>query len=172
MLRTPHLADLLETGIIEACNETNYLSPLICVHQKGKRRFCIDLRANNAILKQDNAFPLPNVEDLLASLTGHKYWACIDLVKAFHQFKLSEESRKYTAFQGPDSTIYQYVGSCFGLHLLPAAFSQYMHDLLKDLSFQCTLNFIDDVIIFADTPEQLVEAVAQVSERFVKAKQT
>ena len=167
-----HLLDLLETGIIEHCDDTNFLSPLICVHQKGKRRFCIDLRANNSILKQNNAFPIPAIDDLLASLSGKRYWAQIDMVKAFHQFKLSEDSRKYTAFQAPDNTIYQYVGSCFGLHLLPSVFSQFMQKVLQDLSFNCTLNYIDDVIVFADSPDELVDAVARVCHRFVDSNLT
>ena len=167
-----HLANLLETGIIEHCTDTNYLSPLICVHQKGKRRFCIDLRNNNRLLQQNNAYPLPTADDLLASLSGKKYWACIDLVKAFHQFKLDPESRKFTSFQAPDGTIYQYAGGCFGLHLLPSVFSQFMHHLLKDLSYNCTLNFVDDVIIFADTPHELVNAVSKVCDRMVQANLT
>ena len=54
-------------------------------HQGNKRRFVLDLRKNNELLKQNNSYPLPAADDILASLQGAKCFAKLDLAKGFHQ---------------------------------------------------------------------------------------
>ena len=168
-----HIALLLKRGLIEEGQDTRYLSPLMCVHQgEKKRRFVLDLRKNNELLIQDNSYPLPSADDILASLQGSKCFSKLDLAKGFHQLKMAEKSRPFTAFQSPTGKVYQYIGACFGLHLLPSAFSQVMHNLLKDFSYTCTMNFIDDVMVYAKEPKALTRSLSDVVDRLVDANVT
>ena len=66
----------------------------------GKLRLCVDPTQLNKSVKRDN-FPLPRLEDTLASLEGCKYSSKMDANSGFWQMRLEEESREYTTFLTP-----------------------------------------------------------------------
>jgi hypothetical protein len=53
--------------------------------KNGKIRFCVDYRKLNDITTKD-AFPLPNVLDILEALHGAKYFTTLDLQAGFGKF--------------------------------------------------------------------------------------
>ena len=64
--------EMLENNIIKPSNSP-WSSPIVLVRKKdGTWRFCIDFRKLNDVTVKD-AFPLPQVADLVDTLAGHKY---------------------------------------------------------------------------------------------------
>ena len=63
----------------------------------GQWRMCIDFRGVNRNLV-DDANPLPKVQDIMDNLEGAQYFSKCDILAAYHNIPLSEESKQYTAF--------------------------------------------------------------------------
>lgn len=95
---------MLSDNIIEPA-KSEWSSPILLVPKKSndnskKWRLVIDFRKlNDRIL--DDKFPLPNITDILDSLSGAMYFSQLDLSQAYYQANLSPESRKCTAFTTP-----------------------------------------------------------------------
>jgi hypothetical protein len=68
----------LDDGIIVP-SEASFASQAVVVKAAGKDwRLCIDFREINALTKP-NIYPLPNVKAMLRRVTGHRFYAKIDL---------------------------------------------------------------------------------------------
>lgn len=74
---------MLKEGIIEPC-QSEWSSPLLLVPKKPdengnkKWRLVIDYRKLNENI-QDDKFPLPNITEILESLSGCMYFSHLDL---------------------------------------------------------------------------------------------
>ena len=88
---------MLKAGIIEP-SQSPWASPIVVVDKKdGSKRFCVDLRALNRVVKKNN-YPLPRIDDILASLDGSQSFSSLDLRSGYWQIPLDEESKEKTAF--------------------------------------------------------------------------
>lgn len=106
-----------------------YSSNIVLVKKKDDEdRFCIDFRRLNSMTKLD-PFPLPNINEILQSLVGSKWFSKIDLRSGYWQIELDEESVKYTAFTSPFGH-HEFTRMPFGLKNAPAYFSRVMNELL------------------------------------------
>ena len=88
----------LENKIIKKCNSP-WNTPLICVWKKEKQdiRLYLEFRQLN-IIKERQAFPMPNICEIFDRLEGAKYFSSIDLGNAYYQVELEESSKIKTAF--------------------------------------------------------------------------
>ena len=53
----------------------------------------------------------------------------------------------------------------FGLANAPSTFCRLMHSVLHDLLYVIYLCYLDDIIVYADTPEQLIERLDRIFTR-------
>ena len=128
--------DMLSRGLIEP-TDSEWASPVLMVKKKdGSLRFCIDYRRLNDITRHD-AFPLPNINDCLASLgKGCGYFSSLDLASGYWQMGMDKESQAKAAFtthRGLFKPLVQPFGPKGGV----AHFSRVMDSLLGSL--QCTM---------------------------------
>ena len=128
------------------------LGPKICpvktsiVDKKdGTKRFCVDLRGLNKIAKE-NAYPLPGIDDILASLDGSKYFTSLDLKSGYWQIPLDEDSKEKTAFTS-FMGLYQYVRLPMGYKCSGGIFSELMNKVLSGIQNKFVINYLDDVLI-------------------------
>ena len=114
-----------ENDIIEKCSSP-WNFPLVCVWKKEKQdiRVCVDFRQLNKITVRP-AFPMPNVEEMLNTLNGAKYFSTIDLGSAYHQVELEDESKIKTAFSTKNGQ-YCFKRMPFGIAAAPATFQKLM----------------------------------------------
>ena len=64
-----------------------YSSPAALVPKKdGSVRFCIDFRKVKKVTEFD-AEPMPNMEEVIIKMSGHKFFTKMDLSKGYWQFK-------------------------------------------------------------------------------------
>ena len=95
---------------------------------KQKWRIVIDFRKLNEITDQD-AYPLPNPNDILHHLGNAEFFSALDLSSGFHQISMHPDGKKYTAFSTPDAH-FQYNCMPFGLKNAPATFRRMMDTAL------------------------------------------
>ena len=146
---------MLKTGLIEPSNSP-WLSPVCMVRKKdGSYRYCVDYRRMNSVTIEDT-FPVPDVKDALYSLRGAKYFATIDLLSGYWQLGMTQRARERSAFCTIRG-LYQFTRMPFGLSNAPASFCRLMQIILHDLLYVCCICYLDDIIVFGETPEQLMD---------------
>ena len=133
-------------------------------------RMCIDLRGVNKLTKRD-VFPLPNLEDTLASLNGTVYFSSRDLNQGYMQIRMAIDAIPKTAFITQEG-LYEFVRIPFGLTNAPATFQRCMNIILSGLTYNQCLVYLDDVVIFGSTIENHNRNLVNVLQRIQEANLT
>ena len=162
------ISDLLKKGWIQP-STSPFGSPIIFVKKKdGGMRMCIDYRAVNKITIK-NAYPLPRIDDLLDRLTGAKIFSCLDLQQAYHQVRLHPDDVSKTAFTTPVG-LFEYLVLPFGLSNAPSTFQALINSVLGPELSNCCLVYLDDIVVFSDTPEQHIQHLRLVLSKLQGSK--
>lgn len=149
--------DLLANEIISP-STSPYNSPLWIVPKKAdssgnpRWRMVIDYRALNEKTISD-AYPLPNITDILDQLGGAKYFSTLDLASGFHQIPMEEKSKHKTAFSTPFG-FFEFNKMPFGLKNAPATFQRMMDMVLSGLQGVELFVYMDDIVIYASSLEE------------------
>ncbi|GBM96236.1 Retrovirus-related Pol polyprotein from transposon 297 [Araneus ventricosus] len=159
--------EMVENGIIEESSGP-WASPIVLVKKKdGSTRFCVDYRKLNEITKKDS-YLLPRIDDTLDSLNGSQWFTTLDLKSGYWQVEIRPEDREKTAFtigQG----LRQFKVMPFGLCNAPATFERLMETVLRGLSSEACLVYLDDIIIVGRTFEEHLNNLRKVFQRLQKA---
>ena len=106
----------------------------------------------NARTKIDS-YPLPNTDDVLASMGGKRYYSSVDCCSGFFQIRMEKPSRKYTCITTHLGT-YEWSVMPFGLASAPSHFSRVIAIMLSGMLWKCAAAFIDDIVIYSSTFEE------------------
>jgi len=157
------LNDMLKAGVIEP-SSSEWASPVCLVKKKdGTYRFCVDYRRVNAVSRRD-AFPVPDIQDALDGLRGASYFATIDLLSGYWQLGMTERAKERSAFCTRRG-LFQFTRLPFGLHGAPSTFCRLMSQVLSDLLWNICLCYLDDIIVYARSQEELLERLHIVLNR-------
>ena len=92
---------MLQNGIIEESSNP-YAFNIVVVEKKDRAREGMDrLYINYASLNKciiPDRYPLPNINEMLSSFWGSKWFTVIDLISAYWQIQLRKKDRPKTAF--------------------------------------------------------------------------
>ena len=159
-----HLQDMLRLGAIrKSCSP--WASAIVLVRKKnGKLRFCIDLRKLNSKTLKDS-YALPRIEQTLESLAGSKIFSTLDLTSGYWQVEMAEECKPYTAFTCGPLGFFECETMPFGATNAPATFQRLMEDCLGDLNLNWCIVYLDDVIVYSQTPEEHLERLEAVFKK-------
>ena len=84
---------MLTAVIIRPVRHTTWVSnPMIVRKKSGEIRICIDFRNLNQASLKDN-YPLPNMENLLQSVTGVGMLSMLDGFSGYNQVHIKKEDR-------------------------------------------------------------------------------
>lgn len=159
--------NMIQQGILVPYNG-GWGSPMFLVPKaNGDWRGVIDYRPLNAVTSDDK-FPLPNIEEILSSFKGAKFFTVFDGAEGYHQFKLDPESLGKSAISTPFGNFAPTVVT-FGLKNAPAFFQRQMSEFLKEHSAYCMV-YLDDIIIFSETFEEHLIHVRAILETLRKRK--
>lgn len=143
---------------------SEYGAPAFMIEQGGKQRMVTNfVKLNEQTVT--NATSLPHIDELIARLSKANVFSKLDLTSGFHQVRMREEDIAKTGFTTPFGH-YEWVVMPFGEKNAPATFVQLLNQLvLVDLVHDFIIVFVDDILIFSETPEQHVEHVRAVLDR-------
>ena len=130
----------------------------------GSLHFCIDFRKLNSLTVKDS-HPLPHICETLESLTGAAHYLTFDMNSGFWQVPMDEESKQYTAFTLGSMGLYECESMPFGLCNALPTFQRLMQNCLGELNLTYCLIYLDDVIVFSDTPEEHLWRMRVVFDR-------
>ena len=156
------LDEMLVTGVIEPSN-SSWASPVCLVKKKdGTFRFCIDYRRVNAVSKKD-AYPIPDISDALNNLRGSRYFATIDLLSGYWQLGMTDRAKevRFCTRRG----LFQFTRMPFGLSGAPCSFCRLMSIVLRDLLWVVCLCYLDNIVVFVRSPQELLERLRIVLDR-------
>ena len=128
---------------------------------------CVDYRDVNAQTEKD-CFPLPRIDQVWPTLSRARYCASLGLLMGFHQVEVDPRDRAKTAFL-THRGLYIFNVMPFGLCNAPATFQRLIERVLGSLIGLGVLVYIDDVLIYAETPEQLIEILSTVQKLLANA---
>ncbi|KAL6424939.1 hypothetical protein ACFW04_010072 [Cataglyphis niger] len=136
--------------------------------QGNKRwRMVIDYRSLNEKTIGD-AYPLPNITDILDQLGSAKYFSVLDLTSGFHQIPMASKDAPKTAFSTPYGH-YQFKRMPFGLKNAPATFQRLMDNVLSGLQGNELFVYMDDIVIYARSLKEHEVKFNKLMERLRKA---
>ena len=131
--------------------------------KSGEIRICIDFRNLNQASLKDN-YPLPNMENLLQSVTGKGMLSMLDGFSGYNQVRIKKEDREKTTFTTPWGT-FEYIKVPFGLLNVGSTFQRAMDQAFDDLIGKIIAIYQDDLTVFSKERDDHVKHLKKVFER-------
>ena len=158
---------LLKAGVIEPVRSSDWPAPIVPVlKQDGSVRICGDYKmtVNKAVVVE--TYPLPRVEDLLASIGNGKVFSKLDLANTYTQLELDDESKNLVTINTLKG-LFRYNCLPFGVAAAPAIFQRTMETLLRDIPHACV--YIDDVLVSGESEAEHLQILEVVLTRLQQA---
>ena len=135
----------------------------------GGWRMCIDYRNLNNACK-GMGWPLPIVQTMLSRLGEKKprLFAKMDMPSGYHQAPLSKQCQAATAFICSRG-LYEWCRVPMGLKVSTAYFQDMMQNVLGELVGDTVEVYLDDILAFAQTEEELLDVLRDVFTRLRRA---
>ena len=153
--------ELLRQGIVQP-SKSPWSNPIFFIRKKcGGLRLVVDFRKLNEITKTDN-FPIPIIDDMLANMSGCKYFTSLDLTSGYYQVEMDSESKEKTAFI-VDNKLLEFNRLPFGLKNAPGLFQRIMQQVLVDTG---VLPYLDDIVIASSEFDKHLASIRNVLSRF------
>ena len=152
--------DRVDRGVVERGSPTHVCPTTIVKKKDGSPRVCVDYTRLNNVTQWIN-YPLPQMNTLTSIVTPkHKWFSVIDLKEAYFSLPLTPRASQYAGIITPDGAFTP--KRCqFGLRNAPFKFCQLIDEVthgFKDFVF----TYLDDFLIFSETPDQHLEHVQAV----------
>lgn len=162
--------DWLAKGVIRP-SRSPWASRVVTVLKKDNtRRCCIDYRGLNSVTVRD-VYPLPTKEEIFENMNGMCFFSTLDLNQGYLQIRMDAADVPKTAFivQGG---LFEFLRMPFGLTNAPATFQRAMNDILAGLLWTACLVYLDDIIIFGRTLNEMTSNLEKVLQRLREAQLT
>jgi hypothetical protein len=112
-------------------------------------RLVIDYRKLNE-KTVGNAYPLPDITEILDKLGQSKYFSSLDFAMGYHQIDMNPEYVDITAFN-TKAEHWAYKRMPFRLKTAPANFKKLINNALYGLSSSRCFVFLDDIIFYSNS---------------------
>ena len=159
-----YITEHLRKGYIRP-SSSSMASPFFFVDKKdGKLRPVQDYRKLNDITVK-NAALLPLIPDLVDKLQGARYFTKLDVHWGYNNIRIKEGDEYKAAFK-TTLGLYEPLVMTFGLCNAPTTFQKFMNQIFEDLlDTGKVVIYLDDILIFTHTIDQLDRLTRKVLER-------
>ena len=161
-----NLKVMLENGVISESSSDWASAPVLVRKKDGSVRYCVDYRCLNDKTVKD-LFPLPSMSQCLDQLSGNKYFSTLDMASGYWQIEIDEADRHKTAFITKFG-LFEHQRMAFGLCNAPATFQRVIQLVLRGLTWDRILAYLDDVIVLGKSFQDHLKNLRTTFERFAK----
>ena len=159
--------EMKKNGIIRTSSSA-WASPVLLVKKpNGEYRFACDYRELNKVTKPDR-YPIGDLAAAQSTMAGARFFSTLDLRSGYHQVPMSPEATEKSAFITQDG-LFEFLVLSFGLKNAPGHFSRMMDKVLRGLTWELCLVYLDDVIVWGKDEEEHLRNLRKVFERFREA---
>ena len=155
---------LLEEDIIEPSQSPWRAQVVVTKDENHKKRLAIDYSQTINRFTLLDAFPLPNISEMVNEIAKYRVFSTIDLRSAYHQLPLKDEDKPYTAFEARNG-LYQFTRLPFGVTNGVACFQREMVKLVEQHALNGVFPYLDNITICGKDQEDHDENL----ERFLEA---
>ena len=154
---------LEKQGILQRVDHREWAAPIVAVPKKdGRFRLCGDYKVTiSQVLKVDQ-YPLPNPEELFATLANGTLFSKLDLSQAYLQVQLDKSSTPFVTINTHQG-LYQPMRHSFGVASAPAMFQKLMNTVLKGIPG--VICYIDNILVTRTTQSDHLQNLEVVLER-------
>jgi Reverse transcriptase (RNA-dependent DNA polymerase) len=169
------LKENLKKGYIRP-SQSPMASPFFFVSKKDRKlRPCQDYRyLNDWTIK--NSYPLPLISEIMDKLKGTKYFTKLDVCWGYNNVRIRKGDKWKAAFK-TNKGLFEPTVMFFRMCNSPATFQAMMDDIFMTMiDNRLVIVYMDDILIFANTKEELERITKLVLEKlrehnlFLKAK--
>lgn len=157
--------DMLSKGIIEESSSPWRAQVLITHNENHKKRLVVDYSQTINKFTLLDAYPLPNIDDIVSKVSKYSIFSTIDLQSAYHQIPIRKEEKEFTAFEAAGK-LYQFTRIPFGVTNGVACFQRVLDSIITNEGLTGTYAYIDDITICGNSQlehdsnlKQFLEAV-------------
>ena len=168
------LALLHKYGVITTLTFSKYASPTFAQRKPNRKlRLLVDLRKINTLIADDyinNNHPVSTLTDAAQHMVGNNLFCKLDCSRAYHCLQMADQqSIQLLAFNFASRT-FAFRRLSQGLSQSLSAFSSFIREYLDPVikADQC-VQYVDDIGIAANTPEQLTKNLRGVFQCLRKA---
>ncbi|URD93608.1 Retrotransposon protein [Musa troglodytarum] len=133
---------LLASSFIEEVRYPQWLSNVVL-------RMCVDYTDLNRACPKD-CFPLPRIDQLVDSTTGHARFSFMDAYSGYNQIRMAPEDQQHTAFHTPQGA-YFYKVMPFGLKNAGATYQRMVNKVFAHQMGRNMEVYVDDMIVKSRT---------------------
>ena len=134
--------------------------------QYGSIQLCGDYKLTVNRVAKLGTYPLPKIDDLLATLVGGSFFTKLDLSQMYQQVQLDPESQQFVTINTMKG-LYCYTRLLFGVNSALSIFQWVMENLLQGLKHVCV--YIDNVLVTGSTEAEHIANVEEVLKRLQTA---
>jgi len=151
-----------QQGIIKKSASPWASNVLVVTKHVGTPRITLNYRMLYNVTYKDS-YPLPNIADCLDAFKGSSWFGILDLRSSFYQVPLADADRDKTAFITRRGQ-WTFCSLPMGLSNSPATFQRLMDKVLRGLTWESVLVlvYIDDIVVYAHTYEELMTRLKEV----------
>lgn len=155
--------EMMKKGVVEKVDFSDWASQIVLAKKKnGQIRVCCNYKPTLNPCLENNEYPIPNVDDILFTLNGNKFFTVIDLSGAYLQLALDEKSKSLTTINTSNG-LFNFCRLPFGVKTAPAIFQEVMDKILSGLlGVVC---YFDDILIGGSSLELCKERTEAVLVR-------
>jgi len=146
-------SNMKKQGIIKKSALPWASNVVVVTKHDGTPRITLDYRMLNNITYKDS-YPLPNIADCLDAFKGSSWFGILHLRSSFYQVPLAEVDRNKTAFITRRGQ-WRFCSLPMGLSNSPATFQRLMDMVLRGLTWESVVIYIDDIVVYAPTYKEL-----------------
>ena len=137
----------------------------------GRVRICGDYKVSVNLVLDVDQYPLPNIEDIFATLSGGVYFSKLDLSNAYQQLELEEDAKDLLTIN-THKGLFRIERLNFGVSSAPAIFQSVMDRMLSGV--KNVVCYLDDILITTRSVEEHKKVLSEVLQRLerhnIKAK--
>ena len=138
--------NLLKKGFIKEIQYLEWLANVVVVPKKGgKWRVCVDYTDLNEACPKDS-FPLPWIDQIFDSSTGHGMFSFLDAFSGYHQIPMHPSNAEKTTFITPHGLLCYNVMP-FSLKNVGATYQRLVTKMFMPLLGKTIEVYIDDMLV-------------------------